>query len=74
MKKYDSKIYYSYTYMHRYRKALVNFVISVFFVAVNAVSLGKSGALEIMFEIIGPFSKKSTTLLKYVVRVLVYWI
>ncbi|XP_016090765.1 cytosolic carboxypeptidase 1 isoform X2 [Sinocyclocheilus grahami] len=31
---------------------------------VNAVSLGKSGALEIMFEIIGPFSKKSTTLLK----------
>uniref|UniRef100_A0A673HD09 Cytosolic carboxypeptidase 1 n=1 Tax=Sinocyclocheilus rhinocerous TaxID=307959 RepID=A0A673HD09_9TELE len=33
---------------------------------VNAVSLGKSGALEIMFEIIGPFSKKSTTLLKYV--------
>uniref|UniRef100_A0A8C1YMM4 Cytosolic carboxypeptidase 1 n=1 Tax=Cyprinus carpio TaxID=7962 RepID=A0A8C1YMM4_CYPCA len=34
---------------------------------VNAVSLGKSGALEIMFEIIGPFSKKSTTLMKYVV-------
>uniref|UniRef100_A0A671T3S2 Cytosolic carboxypeptidase 1 n=1 Tax=Sinocyclocheilus anshuiensis TaxID=1608454 RepID=A0A671T3S2_9TELE len=33
---------------------------------VNAVSLGKSGALEIMFEIIGPFGKKSTTLLKYV--------
>ncbi|KAL1269311.1 hypothetical protein QQF64_031600 [Cirrhinus molitorella] len=31
---------------------------------VNAVSLGKSGALESMFEIIGPFSKKSTTLLK----------
>ncbi|XP_051950822.1 cytosolic carboxypeptidase 1 isoform X2 [Xyrauchen texanus] len=31
---------------------------------VNAVSLGKSGALELMFEIIGPFSKKSTTLLK----------
>ncbi|KTF88562.1 hypothetical protein cypCar_00040291, partial [Cyprinus carpio] len=31
---------------------------------VNAVSLGKSGALEIMFEIIGPFSKKSTTLMK----------
>uniref|UniRef100_A0A8C2DTQ1 Cytosolic carboxypeptidase 1 n=1 Tax=Cyprinus carpio TaxID=7962 RepID=A0A8C2DTQ1_CYPCA len=31
---------------------------------VNAVSLGKSGTLEIMFEIIGPFSKKSTTLLK----------
>ncbi|XP_050972875.1 cytosolic carboxypeptidase 1 isoform X2 [Labeo rohita] len=31
---------------------------------VNAVSLGKSGALEVMFEIIGPFSKKSTTLLK----------
>uniref|UniRef100_A0A8C1IS45 Cytosolic carboxypeptidase 1 n=1 Tax=Cyprinus carpio TaxID=7962 RepID=A0A8C1IS45_CYPCA len=29
---------------------------------VNAVSLGKSGTLEIMFEIIGPFSKKSTTL------------
>uniref|UniRef100_A0A8C1T3K5 Cytosolic carboxypeptidase 1 n=1 Tax=Cyprinus carpio TaxID=7962 RepID=A0A8C1T3K5_CYPCA len=37
---------------------------------VNAVSLGKSGALEIMFEIIGPFSKKSTTLMKYVVSVL----
>uniref|UniRef100_A0A672R5T9 Cytosolic carboxypeptidase 1 n=1 Tax=Sinocyclocheilus grahami TaxID=75366 RepID=A0A672R5T9_SINGR len=36
---------------------------------VNAVSLGKSGALEIMFEIIGPFSKKSTTLLKYVMCV-----
>uniref|UniRef100_A0A8C2BWD5 Cytosolic carboxypeptidase 1 n=1 Tax=Cyprinus carpio TaxID=7962 RepID=A0A8C2BWD5_CYPCA len=34
---------------------------------VNAVSLGKSGTLEIMFEIIGPFSKKSTTLMKYVV-------
>ncbi|KAK7146510.1 hypothetical protein R3I93_014072 [Phoxinus phoxinus] len=31
---------------------------------VNAVSLGRSGALEIMFDIIGPFSKKSTTLLK----------
>ncbi|TRY99459.1 hypothetical protein DNTS_022999 [Danionella cerebrum] len=31
---------------------------------VNAVSLGKSGALEVMFEIIGPFSKKNTTLLK----------
>ncbi|XP_051964231.1 cytosolic carboxypeptidase 1 isoform X2 [Xyrauchen texanus] len=31
---------------------------------VNAVSLGKSGALELMFEIIGPFSKKNTTLLK----------
>uniref|UniRef100_A0A8C1YVF1 Cytosolic carboxypeptidase 1 n=1 Tax=Cyprinus carpio TaxID=7962 RepID=A0A8C1YVF1_CYPCA len=28
------------------------------------MSLGKSGTLEIMFEIIGPFSKKSTTLLK----------
>uniref|UniRef100_A0A8C2BU26 Cytosolic carboxypeptidase 1 n=1 Tax=Cyprinus carpio TaxID=7962 RepID=A0A8C2BU26_CYPCA len=37
---------------------------------VNAVSLGKSGTLEIMFEIIGPFSKKSTTLMKYVVSVL----
>lgn len=32
--------------------------------SVNAVSLGKSGALEILFEIVGPFSKKSTTLLK----------
>ncbi|KAA0713684.1 Cytosolic carboxypeptidase 1 [Triplophysa tibetana] len=31
---------------------------------VNAVSLGKSGALDLMFEIIGPYSKKSTTLLK----------
>uniref|UniRef100_A0A673HDW9 Cytosolic carboxypeptidase 1 n=1 Tax=Sinocyclocheilus rhinocerous TaxID=307959 RepID=A0A673HDW9_9TELE len=29
---------------------------------VNAVSLGKSGALEIMFEIIGPFSKKMTSI------------
>uniref|UniRef100_A0A671T2D1 Cytosolic carboxypeptidase 1 n=1 Tax=Sinocyclocheilus anshuiensis TaxID=1608454 RepID=A0A671T2D1_9TELE len=38
---------------------------------VNAVSLGKSGALEIMFEIIGPFGKKSTTLLKYVMSQLV---
>lgn len=39
---------------------------------VNAVSLGRSGALEILFDIIGPFSKKSTTLLKYVVCVPVY--
>lgn len=31
---------------------------------VNAVSLGKSGTLELMFEIIGPYSKKNTTLLK----------
>lgn len=74
MKKYDYKIYHSDTYVHHYSKALANFKIFFLFLAVNAVSLGKSGALEIMFEIIGPFSKKSTTLLKYVVRVLVYWI
>ncbi|KAL7827423.1 hypothetical protein SRHO_G00331410 [Serrasalmus rhombeus] len=32
--------------------------------SVNAVSLGKSGVVELMFKVIGPYSKKSTTLLK----------
>ncbi|CDQ69219.1 unnamed protein product [Oncorhynchus mykiss] len=32
--------------------------------AVNAVSLGKNGVLELMFKIIGPYSKKNTSLLK----------
>lgn len=34
--------------------------------AVNAVSLGKSGVAELMFKVIGPYSKKNTTLMKYV--------
>uniref|UniRef100_A0AAZ3SHY0 Cytosolic carboxypeptidase 1 n=1 Tax=Oncorhynchus tshawytscha TaxID=74940 RepID=A0AAZ3SHY0_ONCTS len=32
--------------------------------AVNAVSLGKNGVVELMFKIIGPYSKKNTSLLK----------
>uniref|UniRef100_A0A8B9KSK7 tubulin-glutamate carboxypeptidase n=1 Tax=Astyanax mexicanus TaxID=7994 RepID=A0A8B9KSK7_ASTMX len=36
--------------------------------SVNAVSLGKSGVVELMFKVIGPYSKKNTTLLKYVLR------
>uniref|UniRef100_A0A674D319 Cytosolic carboxypeptidase 1 n=1 Tax=Salmo trutta TaxID=8032 RepID=A0A674D319_SALTR len=32
--------------------------------SVNAVSLGKNGVLELMFKIIGPYSKKNTSLLK----------
>ncbi|XP_066567167.1 cytosolic carboxypeptidase 1 isoform X2 [Amia ocellicauda] len=32
--------------------------------SVNAVSLGKNGVVELMFKIIGPFSKKNTNLLK----------
>uniref|UniRef100_A0A8B9KX22 tubulin-glutamate carboxypeptidase n=1 Tax=Astyanax mexicanus TaxID=7994 RepID=A0A8B9KX22_ASTMX len=32
--------------------------------SVNAVSLGKSGVVELMFKVIGPYSKKNTTLLK----------
>ncbi|KAM6230772.1 cytosolic carboxypeptidase 1 isoform 1-T1 [Porphyrio hochstetteri] len=32
--------------------------------SVNAVSLGKNGIVELMFKIIGPFSKKNTSLLK----------
>uniref|UniRef100_A0A493T180 Cytosolic carboxypeptidase 1 n=2 Tax=Anas platyrhynchos TaxID=8839 RepID=A0A493T180_ANAPP len=32
--------------------------------AVNAVSLGKNGVVELMFKIIGPFSKKNTSLMK----------
>uniref|UniRef100_F7DJ39 Cytosolic carboxypeptidase 1 n=1 Tax=Monodelphis domestica TaxID=13616 RepID=F7DJ39_MONDO len=31
---------------------------------VNAVSLGKNGVVELMFKIIGPFSKKNTGLMK----------
>uniref|UniRef100_A0A674AD83 Cytosolic carboxypeptidase 1 n=1 Tax=Salmo trutta TaxID=8032 RepID=A0A674AD83_SALTR len=31
---------------------------------VNAVSLGKNGVVELMFKIIGPYSKKNTSLLK----------
>ncbi|KAM9547313.1 cytosolic carboxypeptidase 1 isoform 3-T5 [Salvelinus alpinus] len=31
---------------------------------VNAVSLGKNGVVELMFRIIGPYSKKNTSLLK----------
>uniref|UniRef100_A0A8C8ECS6 Cytosolic carboxypeptidase 1 n=1 Tax=Otus sunia TaxID=257818 RepID=A0A8C8ECS6_9STRI len=32
--------------------------------SVNAVSLGKNGVVELMFKIIGPFSKKNTSLIK----------
>ncbi|XP_043916833.1 cytosolic carboxypeptidase 1 [Protopterus annectens] len=32
--------------------------------SVNAVSLGKSGVVELLFKIVGPFSKKNTGLLK----------
>uniref|UniRef100_A0A452IVJ2 Cytosolic carboxypeptidase 1 n=1 Tax=Gopherus agassizii TaxID=38772 RepID=A0A452IVJ2_9SAUR len=32
--------------------------------SVNAVSLGKNGVVELMFKIIGPFSKKNTGLMK----------
>ncbi|KAJ8413913.1 hypothetical protein AAFF_G00065110 [Aldrovandia affinis] len=32
--------------------------------SVNAVSLGKNGVVDLMFKIIGPYSKKSTSLLK----------
>ncbi|TMS04058.1 Cytosolic carboxypeptidase 1 [Larimichthys crocea] len=32
--------------------------------SVNAISLGKNGVVELMFKIIGPFSKKNTSLLK----------
>ncbi|XP_028658239.1 cytosolic carboxypeptidase 1 isoform X1 [Erpetoichthys calabaricus] len=32
--------------------------------SVNAVSLGKNGAVELMFKIIGPFSKRNTSLMK----------
>lgn len=34
------------------------------FLAVNAVSLGKNGVVELLFKIIGPFSKKNTSLMK----------
>ncbi|XP_030628006.1 cytosolic carboxypeptidase 1 [Chanos chanos] len=32
--------------------------------SVNAVSLGKSGVVDLMFKIIGPYSKKNTSVLK----------
>ncbi|KAI1239911.1 hypothetical protein IHE44_0011349 [Lamprotornis superbus] len=32
--------------------------------AVNAVSLGKNGVVELLFKIIGPFSKRNTSLMK----------
>ncbi|XP_058280217.1 cytosolic carboxypeptidase 1 isoform X3 [Hirundo rustica] len=32
--------------------------------SVNAVSLGKNGVVELMFKIIGPFSKRNTSLMK----------
>ncbi|KFW70021.1 Cytosolic carboxypeptidase 1, partial [Pygoscelis adeliae] len=32
--------------------------------SVNAVSLGKNGVVELMFKIIGPYSKKNTSLMK----------
>ncbi|XP_057225992.1 cytosolic carboxypeptidase 1 isoform X3 [Malurus melanocephalus] len=32
--------------------------------SVNAVSMGKNGIVELLFKIIGPFSKKSTSLMK----------
>ncbi|XP_072243913.1 cytosolic carboxypeptidase 1 isoform X1 [Leuresthes tenuis] len=32
--------------------------------SVNAISLGKNGAVELMFKIVGPYSKKNTSLLK----------
>uniref|UniRef100_A0A8C9W1N7 Cytosolic carboxypeptidase 1 n=1 Tax=Scleropages formosus TaxID=113540 RepID=A0A8C9W1N7_SCLFO len=34
--------------------------------SVNAVSLGKNGVVELLFKIIGPYSKKNTSILKYV--------
>ncbi|KFW12244.1 Cytosolic carboxypeptidase 1, partial [Eurypyga helias] len=38
--------------------------------SVNAVSLGKNGVVELMFKIIGPFSKKNTSLLKVALETL----
>ncbi|ETE63023.1 Cytosolic carboxypeptidase 1, partial [Ophiophagus hannah] len=38
--------------------------IVVLFLAVNAVSLGKNGVVELIFKIIGPYSKKNTGLMK----------
>ncbi|XP_063050955.1 cytosolic carboxypeptidase 1 isoform X3 [Engraulis encrasicolus] len=32
--------------------------------SVNAVSLGKSGVVELMFKVIGPYSKKNTSVMK----------
>ncbi|KAJ3604453.1 hypothetical protein NHX12_029193 [Muraenolepis orangiensis] len=32
--------------------------------SVNAISLGKAGAVELMFKIVGPYNKKNTSLLK----------
>ncbi|XP_061672699.1 cytosolic carboxypeptidase 1 isoform X3 [Syngnathoides biaculeatus] len=38
---------------------------------VNAISLGKSGAIELMFKIVAPYSKKNTSLIKVAVDALV---
>ncbi|NWX32104.1 CBPC1 carboxypeptidase, partial [Notiomystis cincta] len=43
---------------------ILNILIEIVSVAVNAVSLGKNGVVELMFKIIGPFSKKNTSLMK----------
>lgn len=32
--------------------------------AVNAISMGKNGVVELMFKIVAPYSKKNTSLLK----------
>lgn len=32
--------------------------------AVNSISLGKNGVVELMFKIVAPYSKKNTSLLK----------
>lgn len=32
--------------------------------AVNAISLGKNGVVELMFKIVAPYSKKNTSLHK----------
>ncbi|XP_061784960.1 cytosolic carboxypeptidase 1 isoform X2 [Nerophis lumbriciformis] len=37
---------------------------------VNAISLGKSGAIELMFKILAPYSKKNTSLIKVTVDAL----
>ncbi|XP_028911597.1 cytosolic carboxypeptidase 1 isoform X2 [Ornithorhynchus anatinus] len=37
---------------------------------VNAVSLGKNGVVELLFKIIGPFSKKSTSIIKVALETL----
>ncbi|KAM9823057.1 cytosolic carboxypeptidase 1 isoform 1-T1 [Syngnathus typhle] len=37
---------------------------------INAISLGKSGTIELMFKIVAPYSKKNTTLIKVAVDAL----